>query len=186
MSDRKKRTLTTIIVMAAVTGIIIILYSYISNRSNPTEKEASEVENLLNKDLELYYPATPKEVVKFLSDTWKVLYTDLEDKEVDALALKMRKLYDSEFLEKNPKDKYFKDLYSEIAEWRKEKRVVSNYLFDKKQKETSKKDGRQYAVINVSYTITQKGKFSKKCKFVLRKDTDDKWKILGWSFDDGK
>jgi hypothetical protein len=184
MGKGMKKTLTTIMVMVVMAGMILFLYRYISQRPDLMQKKPSEVETLLKKDLKLYYPATPKEVVRLLSDMWKVLYTDLKDKEVDALAQKMRELYDPEFIQKNPQDKYIKNLYSEIAIWRKDKRTISNYLFgDEKQNETSVKDGQKYATIYVSYTIAQKGKkYVRDCKFVLRKSKEEQWKILGWKF----
>lgn len=186
MGKSKKRMVSTIITMAVVAVIILLLYFYLAFRMNLKEtsvKDLSEVETLLDKDLELYYPETPREVVKLYSNMMKTLYTDLKDDEVKALALRIRELYDPEFLGTKTEEDYLKDLYSEIAQWKEANRKISYYLLVNEELEKeSVISGKEYAVVYVSYTIQEKGKYSETWKFLLRLSEDDKWKILGWEY----
>lgn len=187
MGKARKRTTSTIITMVIVAIVILMLYYYFTNRTEPFDEasvdQLSEVELLINRDLQENYPETPREVVKLHSSILKVLYTDLKDEDVKALSLKMRGLYDQELLENNPEVDYLKNMYSEISEWKSKNRRITNYILVKKELEQkSEIDGREYADIYVSYTIQEKGKFSEVWRFLLRLSEDEKWKILGWTY----
>lgn len=185
MGKAKRRTATTIVTMVIAAVSILLLYYYWTNRTDPLKEtsieELSEIEKLLDKDLDRNYPETPREVVKLHSSMLKTLYTDLEDEEVESLALKIRELYDVEFLENNPEENYLINLYSEITEWKKANRTISKFmLVNADLEQNSTIDGREYADVYVSYTIQEKRKFSEIWRFLLRQSEDDKWKILGW------
>lgn len=181
----KQRTVWTIIIMTILAIAIILFYFYWTSRTNPledtSEENLSEVEKLLQKDLELYYPETPREVVKLFGNMMKTLYNGLEDDEVEALSLKIRELYDKEFLENNPESTYLKNLYTDIAEWEKKDRRIANYLIvNEDMEEQQEIDGVQYAINYIAFTIQQNGKFIETWKVLLRQDENKDWKILGW------
>jgi len=188
MGKSKKRTVSTIVTMVVVAIIVLLLYFYLAFRMDlqkeTSVEELSEVEKLLDKDLELNYPETPREVIKLHSNMMKTLYTELEDEEVEALALKIRELYDTEFLETKSEGDYLKDLYSEIAEWKDSDRKISYFhLVNEELEQESIIDGRKLAAVYVSYTIQEKDKFLETWRFLLRQsEEDEKWKILGWEF----
>jgi asparagine synthetase B (glutamine-hydrolysing) len=187
MGKAKMRTATTIVMMVITAIIILLLYFYWTNRTEPLKeasvKKLSEVQKLLNKDLEINYPETPREVVKLHSSMLKTLYTDLKDEDVKALALKIRELYDTEFLEKNPEAQYLQNTYSDIVQWKEKKRRITNYiLVNEDLEQESEIDGKKYAVVYVSYTIQENSKFTETWKYLLRLSEDNKWKILGWEF----
>jgi hypothetical protein len=186
MNKSKKRTTSTIISMTVFAVVALMLYYYWINRTEPLEettRELTEIEKVLEKDLDSNYPKTPREVVKLYSNMLKLIYTDLEEEELEALAWKIRELYDLELIEKNPEDEYLNKLYMDIDEWKKAGRSISNYLIVDKESEQQKEiDDREYAIVYVTYTIQEKGKFSEKWRFLLRKDSLKKWKILGWEY----
>lgn len=188
MGKAKKRTTTTIGVMILFAIIILTFYYYMVNRTEPLEdasvENLSEQEKILNIDLENYYPETPREVTKLFARIMKTLYSnDLKDEEVKPLALKIRELYDEEFLQNNPEDTYLDSLYTDIAKWKEDKRRITNYLLIKKDQELKEEiDGVKYAVNYVSYTIQENIKFTETWKVLLRQDENSKWKILGWEF----
>jgi asparagine synthetase B (glutamine-hydrolysing) len=187
MGKAKRRTATTIVMMVITAIIILLLYFYWTNRTEPLKQASveklSEVQKLLNKDLEKNYPETPREVVKLHSSMLKTLYTDLKDEDVKALALKIRELYDTEFLEKNPEAQYLQNTYSDIVQWKEKKRRITNYiLVNEDLEQESEIDGKKYAVVYVSYTIQENSKFTETWKYLLRLSEDNKWKILGWEF----
>jgi len=188
MGKAKKRTTITIVVMTLIAIVVLLSYCYWSNRTDPidiSEENQSEVEKLLNKDLELYYPETPREVVKLFSNMMKVLYDDLDNKmddaDIKALALKIRELYDTEFLENNQEDIYLQNLYTDIASWKEKDRRITNYRLDNEDLEQeSEIDGVKYSVDYVTFTIQENSKFTETWKILLRQDENEKWKILGW------
>lgn len=181
MRRSKQRTVVTILSMSLIAVLVIAFYYHITKRTKPSEETLSDVEVLLNKDLELYYPATPKEVVKLYSKMLQTIYTDLEDEQVRALAIKMRELYDAELLEKNPEEEHLNDFITEIVEWQNAERSITNFSFNEKENTTEEIDGREYAAIHVIYTFKEKAKYLQEWRFLLRKDSDGRWKILGWS-----
>ena len=185
MGKSKKRTIMTFITMTVVAIAVLAFYYYWSIRTDsPKElvnKNISEIQKLLNKDLELYYPETPREVVKLYSSMIKNLYSGITDEEVEGLALKMRELYDDELLLNNPEYEYMRNLYSEIAEFNQAGRKITNYLFnDNSNNKNDVIEGREYATMHISYSIQEKFKHNENWRFLLRKSDDGKWKILGW------
>jgi len=194
MGKAKKRTTTTIVVMTLLAIMVLLFYFYWSNRTDPIDtsvENQSEVEKLLNKDLELYYPETPREVVKLFSNMMKVLYDDLDNKmddaDIKALALKIRELYDTEFLENNQEDIYLQNLYTDIASWKEKDRRITNYRLDNEDLEQeSEIDGVKYSVDYVTFTIQENSKFIEAWKILLRQDENKKWKILGWELAPGE
>jgi hypothetical protein len=187
MGKSKKRTTTTIVVMTLLAVIILVFYYYWSNRTDPLEdasvENLTDVEKLLKKDLDIYYPETPREVVKLFGSMMKTLYDNLEDDEIEALATKIRELYDEEFLTNNPLDTYLNSLYTDIAAWKEKDRRITNYLLvNDDLEQESEIDGVKYSVNYISFTIQESRKFTETWKVLLRQDKDSKWKILGWEF----
>ncbi|MBE5967763.1 MAG: hypothetical protein E7255_12495 [Lachnospiraceae bacterium] len=182
MRKSKQRTVVTILTMSLIAVMLIALYYYLTKQTKPVEK-LSEAEVLLSKDLKLYYPATPKEVVKLYSSILQTLYTDLEDDETKALALKIRELYDKELLEKNPEEDYLTNIYSEIIEWKKAKRTITDFSFvHEEDYVTDNIDGIEYTTVHVIYTFEEKTKHLEEWRFLLRRDDENHWKILGWNY----
>lgn len=185
MGKAKKRITTAFAVVMIGTIIILLIYLEWSQRSSSkkvaSENIREEVQSLLEKDLELYYPETPREAARLHGQMTKALYSGIGDEEIEALAKKIRLLYDGELLENNPEDKYLKDLYSEIAAWNKAERKITNYLIVNEDLEVREViDGREYATVYVSFTITDQGKRTELRKYLLRSDEDGRWKVLGW------
>lgn len=185
MGKAKQRTVVTIIVMSLMAVAIILFYLYWTSRTNSPggtpEEDLSDAQKLIQKDLELYYPETPREVVKLYGNMMKVLYNELEDDEIKALALKIRELYDTELLDNNPESAYLNDLYTDLAEWEEKDRRIANFLLiNEDQEKKSEINGVSYAVINLAFTIQENVKFTETWRVLVRQDNDGKWKIMGW------
>lgn len=183
MKKAKKKTISTVVLMIVFAVCILLFYYYWSTRTEPLggTKKVSEEQALIDKDLTLYYPETPKEVVKLFAGMMKALYGDPSEDETKALAAKIRELYDQEFLDSNPEDTYITNLYSDLAKWKKENKKITNFiLVNEDDNQDSEIDGVKYATRYVSFTIQKNGKFSETWKILLRRNDYKQWKILGW------
>ena len=185
MYKAKNRTAATVITMIVIALAVLSFYFYWSYRSVPledtSEENMTEAEKLLNKDLKESYPETPREVVKLFGSMMKVLYDNISDDEVKALGIKIRELYDEDFLAPNPEETYLTNLYSDIASWKeKNRRITTYYLVNQELEQKKELDGREYAVVYISYTIQENIKFTETWKVMLRQNENKQWKILGW------
>ncbi|MBD5090024.1 MAG: hypothetical protein HDT30_14665 [Clostridiales bacterium] len=190
MKKSKQKTTTIIVIMFAVVIAIVIGFWAILEQGRNKVKEDKlihskneEVNTLLNKDLNIDYPSTPREVLKMYSRLQSCVYNqDLSDKDLSAIVGQMRILFDDELVAANSLEQQLEDLKKEIKEYQKAKRTISNYVIDKESSTTEKKlEGKEYATLEVSYLIQENRGYNKTYEqFILRKDEKDKWKILGW------
>ena len=185
MHKARNRTVATVVTMLVIAIAILSFYFYWMFRIKPledkAEEEMTEVQKLINKDLDIFYPETPREITKLFGSMMKNLYDNISDEEVEALALKVRELYDEDFLAVNPQETYLRNLYSDIASWKKVNRRISAYhLVNEKEEQQEQLEGVEYAITYLSFTIQENGKFTETWKIMLRQNKDKKWKILGW------
>jgi len=189
---KKKGTVITIIVMLLVAAGIVAGYFFISakkNKENYDGGKRTEVDTLLEKNLENNYPLTSREVVKFYSRILKCYYNEaLTDEQVGELLDQMRGLFDEEFLAENPRDSHLEELKEEIADFAARSCTITSYqVQDNRNIVTWKDEEKEYARVIVSYTqyLQKDRKYLKVYEeFILRKDDAGKWKILGWYLTD--
>lgn len=180
--------LKNLIIGLVLVGLIVGYYFYLSNRQvDNTEKVVStneEVSKLINRNLDgSYYPEFPGDVVKFYSRIVQAYYlTELSQKEIHALGMQARKLFDVELLGYNPEEEYFKNLEQDIEEYRKLERIIPDYTIESSSDiQTFTFQGDQYAKVTAAYMVREKGNFATIYQeYTLRKDKDGRWKILYW------
>ena len=182
MGKLRKRITSAIAIILVVTIVVLLIYMEWTRKTTlkeeAAEKSLTEAEKLLERDLDTNYPGTPREVAKYYSSITELLYSGIEDKEVEGLAIKKRLLYDDEYLQNTPEEIYLTELYSVIAAWNKADRTITNHMLVNEELETREEvDGKEYANVYVSYTIQEKGKVSEVHKYIMRKSEDGKWKI---------
>lgn len=183
---KRLMTITLILVLC-----VILYYRYANKDSQGSGAgdggdELSEVEKVLTKDLGSYYPQTPLEVVKFFVRIQKCYYNeDNTDAVVEDLADMARSLMDEKLLEENPKEQYYEDLKKEIKEYRKQKRTISNVVYDKRADVVYyTMDDVKMASLNCTYYIQTGSKLvTSKEKYILKRNDDGQWKIYGWMLD---
>ena len=190
MKKSKQKTTMTIVVMLAIVIAVAIGFWQVMEGKRTEEQDQQllksnneEVNALLKKDFESNYPSTAREVLKVYSRINVCIYNqDLSKKEITALTEKMRNLFDEELLAVNPLDEQLEDLNTEIKEYKDTKKSISNYVIDKDSTIAEKEmDGKEYANVNVSYLIKEGDGYAKTYEqFLLRKDTQGRWKIVGW------
>ena len=138
--NKAKKPISTIFTFISIIAVILVMIYVNQTRQANKQKETSleilsEVEKLLEMDLDNDYPKTPRDVAKLHGDMTRLLYSGLEDGEIKNLAIKIRDLYDEEFLSKNPEEQYLTNLYSDIALWNQVNRRIEYNLVANKENE---------------------------------------------------
>jgi len=181
-----KRNIKWIMTITLLLVVVVLLYYRTVNKEEKQEGETVTVEDtdkLLGKNLDESYPVTVCQVVQLFTRIQKCYYNeDTNSEEITKLAEMALKIFDDELVANNPKDKYLKDLEDEINYFRKNKKTISRVLVGKSSDVTySTVDDVKYASVECIYYVKgEKG--TEKCvaTYILRKDKEGKWKILGW------
>lgn len=172
--------------------VLVIGYFYhLSNRTVSSDNKTatvntekiSPVATVLLRNLDINYPATPKEVVKYYAELTKVLYNEeYTDEEFQALAVKIQQLYDPELVANKEQSEYLQDLKDEIEAFHTNKWTISTYWTSSSTDvERFTEDGYEFARLYCTFTIRQSGgSGSSNEVFLLRKDENEHWKIYGW------
>jgi len=191
MKKSSRRTANTLGMMMVLSVAIVAIYFKLKTSTKPIVEESitnkTELETLLEKDIVGNYPSSPREVVKLYTRIMKLFYNEnLEDEQVNQLATQIRNLYDKELLANNPYDDYLLELKVEITEYKSAKRNVMNEVIeDSNSVKYWNQEDREYASLTAAYTLKEKDSYTKLFEdFILRKDEDGNWKILGWKLSD--
>lgn len=183
----KGKSFRGIILVVLVIALGLSAYTYIlnNNTSTPAETDSavSEVGKLASRDLETDYPNTPRKVVEYYSQITKCFYEEeLSEETLKKLVQQTRLLYDEELLAQNPEEDAWKNIKDYIEEYKKESRKITEYIIeDSKDIQYYTKDENSYAIITVLYfTRDKSGTFKTYEDYLLRKNENGEWKILGW------
>lgn len=180
------------LIFVVIGAVIVGFYFYINNRKvDNTEKltKSTPVTEITERDLDLNYPGTVRSVLTFYCDVLKVIYSEsLNNDDVRKIASKLHGIFDDEFIALHPFDKYVDDLAKEIKEYKKVNRIVADYIVEENsyiEYFTNKK--KEYAKVDVTF-FQHVGKNVYKTYewFLLRKDSDGKWKIVCWDEETAK
>lgn len=180
-----------IIILVMMMVLVIGYFYHLSNRTVSSDNKTatvntekiSPVATVLLRDLDINYPATPKEVVKYYAELTKVLYNEeYTDEEFQALAVKIQQLYDPELVANKEQSEYLQDLKDEIEAFHTNKWTISTYWTSSSTDvERFTEDGYEFARLYCTFTIRQSGgSGSSNEVFLLRKDENEHWKIYGW------
>ncbi len=190
MQKKKKKSQSGVKIL--VIGIILLClvlgyYYYLSNKKEPVSEETpekiTEVQEVLLHNLDRSYPPTPKEVVKMFGRITQCFYNEeYSEEEFMALAKQIEKLYDEELIANKTENQYIEDLRWDINMMKEQELVISSYTpSSSTDVEFFSKNGYDCARLYCSFTMrkgTQLGASNQ--VFVLRKDAEGHWKILGW------
>ena len=170
-------------------AVVVVIWYYVdSNKPSETgEKNNSkvirEVDKLLNKDLEASYPYTAREVVQLFIRIQKCYYNETwTEQEFVKLAYMATELFDEELNNANSFDEYYEDLKSEVNEFDQENKIINRTILDKSSEVVySTVEEQKYASLNCTYYLKSSKGTSKVVEtYILRKDENERWKILGW------
>ena len=182
---RRMRWLVTLTLLAVV---VVIWYYVDSNKPLESEGtrevgEVTEIDKVLNKDLEKSYPHTAREVIQLFIRIQKCYYNEKwSEEEFVKLAYKATELFDEELNNSNPFDEYYEELKTEVSQYKDEKKIINRTILDKTSEIVySTVEEQKYASLNCTYYLKSASGTSKVIEtYILRKNEEDRWKILGW------
>ncbi len=178
-----KKTTIIVIAIACIALICGGFYFVLSNGAGDSEKELTEVEKILTRDLDNNYPKTPREVIKLYNRILTCYYdSETESEDLEKLVDQMMHLFDDELLLVNDKETYYASVLADVALFaEKEKVVVETDVCDSndvKYVQDADKDD-EIAYVTASYFVRESGEFYKDYQeHVLRKDADGRWKLV--------
>ena len=181
------KKVTFLLAMAIVAVIIVIMIFKVANSNdvNSDDVALSKTQSVvLEHNLDIDYPQSPRAVVKYYAELSQCMYdTDNTDKDVSDLAVQSRKLLDDELVAQQTDDEYLSSLKKTIKKFADEKRRIVSFTVSSTTDVNyySLDSGDQMASLYCIYTL-QKGSlnYSDNEEYILRKDSDGHWKIIGW------
>lgn len=174
--------ITCVVLIAVIGGFAL----YLGHKSRTREEEVVEstaVQKVLQKDLERNYPPTPKEVVKYFADITQCFYNEeYSEEDLEEMAEQIQKLYDDELIANKSQEDYMEDLRTEIADMKENKYIVYSYdVSASTDVEFFTENEYSCARLYCNFYIKQgASNIPSLEQFVLRKDAEGHWKILGW------
>jgi len=183
---RKTRIIIIVVVCVA---LLVGGYSVWMNRNGNASSEnieLSKVQQLITKDLSKNYPETPREVVKLYNEIITCFYgEEYTEAELEKLVDMTLLLMDEELAANNPREDYLKRVKAEIAAFDiVDRTIVSDTLESSNNVEYGKIYGEDSAIVQTSYFMKEKNSqnpYSKTFQnYLLRKDANGDWKILGF------
>ena len=183
---KKAKNFRGIILVILVIALGMTVYTYSLNKGTltPTEKNSEdEAGKLASRNLETDYPNTPRKVIEYYSQIMKCFYgEELSEEILKKLVQQTRLLYDEELLAQNPEEDALKQTKDYNEEFRENNNKITEYIIeDSKDIEYYTKDDASYAIVTTAYFTRDKSGASKTYEdYLLRKDKDGNWKILGW------
>lgn len=188
---KKAKGTKGIVIIIILAVLIVFYYAYLSNRTD-RKKQAEEeyasvevmtpVQEVLSRNLETNYPATPREVVKYFSDITQCFYNEeYTEEELYDLAMKIRGIYDDELVQNQTEEEYLIELKEDINEFKELERTIASYTPSSTiDVETFTQDGYEWARLYCIYSIKQEVLINSNIQFLLRRDENDHYKIYGW------
>lgn len=183
VSKRERRNKMLVVIIGTI--ILVALYFYFTDRSNKKAEQTTmteKVQKVVGTDLEMDYPSTPREVIVQFNKIIACYYDGkLDDETLRKIMNQQRVLFDQELLEANSIDSQLEELKAEILDYQETKRViVSSSVAKSSTVKYWSDEGKDYAGIIASYTLKDSEVVKTHETYVLRKDDQGKWRILGW------
>lgn len=188
-----KRTgnIKAVVIVLIMIGLMFGYYFYLTSRSEdglPKDEEQvveemTVVQELLVRADYREYPSTPVQVLKYYNEITACFYNEeYTENELEQLAMEARSLYDLELIMNQSQEDYLNTLKNDIAVFEAGNITISRssitpatdvYYFNF--------DGRECAKLYSVYTL-RSGTIDQLSKevFIMRKDDEGHWKILGF------
>jgi hypothetical protein len=159
-------------------GLGVILY-FNSDRLMSTKQDTVKFDKLMSYNLDEEYPSTPEEVVNIYSQMLHYIYSGkIKEKEMTDIVKEQRKLFGEIMLDNNPFDVQLKRLQADLEGYKQTDRRIIDF----KAQEVASQRTSNTAIIKVVFYLIEKDNpnINVYQEFVLQKDDDELWKIVGW------
>ena len=180
----KKNKIKNIIVAVLLIALVVFYFNHISNKTSNrrNSSEKAELQNLLEYNMALDYPNTPRDVVKLHNRYFKLFYgMKLTDEEIEGLNYKLREIYCDELLSVNSEAVMLQELKDNIKTMRDEGYEYKSYsLPEASQVQKFTKDGKEMAWMDVTITIETNDEIAYRYVRYILINENNKWKIYGW------
>lgn len=184
MNRGTKSTLMTIAVMLLIAVLVVYAFIQVKKRNEKEQNvEKTEVEKILDRDMEENYPANAREVVKFYNRIMKCFYNEeLSEEQLSGLAGQIRYLFDVELLKLNPKETYLENLKADIASYKEAKRTIISITVQDYSDIRFETKGEDNTASLLCYYLMKENMENRKSyiRYYLREDEEGKWRILFW------
>lgn len=183
------KSLRIIIVVVVLAALAVGYFYYLSNKKNEDsfnseETTVSDVFYAINYNLEANYPQSPKEVIEFYVLLQRCMYNEeYSESEFVDMINQMRLLLDDELTAADTFSQQYDELSVEVIEKKNTGTILNECTIGNNSDVTyATLDGLKYANVPCTYYFkNDEGTVSSSQEFILRKDEDGKWKILGSS-----
>ncbi len=192
MDESKKNVIIKTVVMMVLAALVVlgvyVLITRNGSRSNTSteEKELTEVQKITTIDLTKTYPQTPSTVADMYIRVMKVMYKqEYTDEEFSKMASVLAGIFDAELLA-NQKN-WPQSLKSEVDDKKNGDYSITKYEVLSSDIQAKTESGEE--ISNVLAKISLRHGTSSTLYdylFVLRKDSEGKWKIMGWTISEDK
>ena len=184
---KESKMVKTVVLVIFICILLLGGYAYVAQRNVKSLKnhELKGIDRLLLYDLEKEYPHSPRDVVKLYSEMLSCVYNQkLKEDDLKNMVRQMRKLYDKELAEdiNNTEQNQINALNKEMEESGKDDHKITSFkLMEASQIEYGEVDGKQAAMVDVTYTLRYGNEYPKQSQtYILVQDDEEHWKILGW------
>lgn len=189
-----KKKVSDIIIGAIVIAIVVafcgymikIFAGFVNDDGNDTTKETAavtELDKLMNRNLDARYPETPAQVAELYCSITKELHSkDITEEQITKLHRQLRKLFDEELLANNDYEKHLEKLSKEVKQYQNRKMTISRYVVQDNDDITiyTDEEGKDCTKVAIAYSIKKDSEWLKSNEqLILRKDGDGCWRILG-------
>ncbi|WP_026652298.1 DUF6715 family protein [Butyrivibrio proteoclasticus] len=188
--DGTKSAVLKSVLLLVFGGLVILgLFSILTRR--PGKKASDDyvltnIDKITTTNLDTNYPADPRKVVELYGDIMKVLYNEdcTEEQEQQIIAV-LSGILDEELL--NNQSNLYKSMTNEVKSRKDEGYSFSTYQVLKNEPDIVTVEGRKMCDIECYFSLMHgKTRENYYYTFYMRRDSDNKWKILGWTAKDGQ
>lgn len=182
-----KAVVIVLIMVVLVFGYYFYLTSYsrdgLPKDEDQVAEEMTAVQELLVRADFREYPSTPVQVLKYYNEITECFYNETyTDNELEQLAMEARSLYDLELLTNQSQEDYLNELKNDIAVFQAGNiTILQSAVTPATDVDYFTYDGHECARLYSVYTL-RSGTVNQLSKevFIMRKDDEGHWKILGF------
>ena len=184
MNNKLKVVIRVGIVSLICAALVVGYFLYLNNKNSKPkdqDEQLTEAEIIETTDFDKNYPESPRAVVKWYNRIATVIYNnDLGDVKLEEVGEQERKLLDDDLLKLNPEKDFYKRLEAEMKENQERQRsIVSSEVCESSDITYKTGNGYDCAYVYAYYFGKEGNNFTRTYqKFCLRKDKQDRWKIL--------